>query len=147
MGAVEHLLRDTVVVRPIAAGDEPRVRTFLTGLDGDSAMLRLFGAGEVRVAAWRACRPPTVDSGSVVVERDGEIVALGALARLYGPRAEVALEIAPVWRHDGLAPRMLAQLERPGVRGSGRGRSLCRWHRQGRGRCHGRRDAAKLPSN
>ena len=44
----------------------------------------------------RASEPDTVDHATVVaVHRDGSIVGRATLSRLYGPRAEVRIELAP----------------------------------------------------
>lgn len=101
----------SVVVRPVRADDEAQVARFVALLPAHAPFLRLFArAHDPATVAHETARPMTVDRAAVVAEVSGEIAALGAFRRLYGPRAEVALAAVHGHGRNGVAALVLAEL-------------------------------------
>lgn len=117
-------LRDgrTVSVRPVRPNDEPALRAFLETLSPSTRRLRFFsGAANLRAAApWSASADGEDHFGLLALDATQRIVGHAAYVRMYGPRAEVAVEVADHLHHRGLGTRMvmwLAQVaERHGIR-------------------------------
>jgi hypothetical protein len=94
----------------VSPADAPRLRRFLDALAPHSRHLRFLDqAGDSAIATDRATQPAGSDAGGVVIQVDGEVVAHGAFARLYGPRAEVSLQINPDYRAVA-GPLLLGEL-------------------------------------
>lgn len=117
-------LRDgrRVRIRHVKRADEPRLLAFLESLSEESRRLRFFSpACDLAAAARLAASADGTDHiGLVATDGDGSIMGHAAAIRLYGPRAEVAVEVDETRRHLGLASLLLRRLareaERQGIR-------------------------------
>jgi len=101
-----------VFIRSAEASDDPAIAEFLSGLLRSSRAFRLFAsAGEQRDLAKTPTAHAGVDqSGLLAQTEDGRVVGHGIYVRLYGARAEVAVEVAGDYRPLGLATLLLARL-------------------------------------
>ena len=104
---------EVVRVRPVQAGDEKAVWTFLDHLSLESRRRRFFTAAPdlSRAAHWATEAKPD-RAGLVAVEASGEIVGHGVFVRARGQSAEVAFEVAEDHRRRGLAGALLDRLAR-----------------------------------
>lgn len=113
-------LADGSRVRIRAAGrdDAPGLLEFMHALRPASELLRVLPRGaELEHVAQRVVSADTVDRISLVALEDrGEIVGFASCERLYGPRAEVTVEIDERRRRLGLSAILLRQLRREAVR-------------------------------
>lgn len=109
-------LRDgsIVCIRPAQAHDEAAIRRLLEHLSPASRRLRLLSEGcDLRANARWAAHPDGTDHfGLVAVTADQRLLAHAAYARTYGPRAEVAVEVAGDLHNLGLATLLIARLAR-----------------------------------
>lgn len=118
----EHLLHATrdataaaIAVRPVTPADLPALDNLMTNLDTQARYRRWFtGAADVhRAAEWAAHPEADHAVGLVAGAADGELVGHAALVPMGdGTRAEVAFEVAAPWRHQGIAGRLLEELDR-----------------------------------
>ncbi len=108
----------TVLVRPVVPGDLDALDALLSSLDDQSRYRRWFtGAADVpRAAAW-AAHPERQDAvGLVATTPDGRLVGHAALIPMDDARAEVCFEVAASSRHQGIAGRLLTELDRRAAR-------------------------------
>ena len=115
----------TVRIRPLQAGDEPRVRRFFEQLTLHTRYLRFFspvpGVPEALVRTLAAIddeRRLTLVA-ELDHERAGELVAVGNLVAVDERRAEAALVVADEWQRKGIGVEVVRRLldagERRGV--------------------------------
>lgn len=104
----------TVQVRSVHANDRAAVLTFLTDLSAPAQRLRFFTAAAdlPTAAAWATGADGRNHLGLVALDHAGRMVGHAACCRVYGHRAEVAVEIADGARHQGLATSLIAELAR-----------------------------------
>jgi RimJ/RimL family protein N-acetyltransferase len=102
--------RTKAVIRPIRPQDADALMRFHERLSLKSVTSRYFyphlelGAGEVAHLTEVDGR----DRAALVVERDGELIAIGRYDRLVDPtQAEVAFVVADALQHHGLATMLL----------------------------------------
>jgi GNAT superfamily N-acetyltransferase len=102
------------LVRPVAGDDERALTVFMQRLSSESRRLRFFSpACDVAAAArWAASADGIDHLGLVALGPDGEILGHAACVRMYGPRAEVAVEVDESYRHHGLATLLITGLAR-----------------------------------
>lgn len=109
-------LRDgrRVRIRHVKRADEPRLLAFLESLSEESRRLCFFSpACDLAAAAHSAVSADGTDHiGLVATDGHGAIIGHAAAIRLYGPRAEVAVEVDETHRHLGLASLLLRRLAR-----------------------------------
>jgi GNAT superfamily N-acetyltransferase len=105
--------RTMATIRPMASGDAAALVRFHQHLSPASVRLRYFyphlelGAAEVAHLTEVDGR----DRVALVVERSGEIVAVGRYDRLDDPtQAEIAFVVADAFQHHGLATMLLHRL-------------------------------------
>jgi L-amino acid N-acyltransferase YncA len=112
LSLAEH--HEDLTLRPLTVADQSRVAAFVDGLPADSRPLRYFSSQrpERMAAFWSDPAQGTDRYGLVATTPDGEIVAHAAYARLYGPRAELSLALAPGADHVALANELIAELAR-----------------------------------
>lgn len=115
-------LRDdsAVTIRPVVAGDEPPLRTFLGDLCSEARRLRYFsGAVDIADAAHLAAETSPDRYGLVAHDETGAIVGHASYVRLSKGRAEVAVEIADRLHGRGLGTilveRLAATAEQRGI--------------------------------
>jgi hypothetical protein len=102
-----------VTVRGAVAGDVPAIREFLAGLAGGSNPPRSFTqASEPRVAAYWATPDDATDHCGLVATIADRIVGHAAYVRLYGPRAELAVDLADRLDRAEIGARLVAGLGR-----------------------------------
>jgi L-amino acid N-acyltransferase YncA len=105
---------DRVWIRPVDRDDKPLMLQFMTQLDARSRRLRFFTAGANLTAA--ADSATSADGGDqiglVALDEVGQLAGHAACFRVYGRRAEVAVEISDESRHQGLATILIAELAR-----------------------------------
>lgn len=104
-----------IVVRPVTPADLPALDALMTNLDTQARYRRWFtGAADVhRAAEWAAHPEEDHAVGLVAGAADGELVGHAALVPTDdGARAEVAFEVAAPWRQQGIAGRLLEELDR-----------------------------------
>lgn len=110
------MLRDgsLVGVRQVSAADEPALLAFIQRLSPESRRLRFFSpACDLESAAHWAAGADGIDHlGLLAIDSHGEILGHAACVRMYGPRAEVAVEGAESCRHQGLATILITRLAR-----------------------------------
>ena len=63
-------------------------------------------------ASWAATADGTDHIGILAVDDGDRILGHAACVRMYGPRAEVAIEVDEAHRHQGLATILIAKLAR-----------------------------------
>jgi GNAT superfamily N-acetyltransferase len=102
--------RTKAIIRPITPGDADALIRFHERLSRKSVTSRYFyphlelQAGEVAHLTEVDGR----DRAALVVERDGELIAIGRYDRLLDPmQAEVAFVVADAFQHHGLATMLL----------------------------------------
>jgi hypothetical protein len=107
-------LRDgsQVRVRHVVAGDQPALLAFMQRLSPESRRLRFFSpACDLESAArWAASADGVDHLGLVAIGSHGRILGHAVCVRMYGPRAEVAVEVAESCRHQGLATILITRL-------------------------------------
>ena len=108
------VLRDgsTVHVRPVRAGDEAAIRSFLDAISPDSIAFRFFSIPDLNwVTAW-SVDVDYADRFELVAESGSprEIVAHAAYIREDAERAEVAFLVADAWQGRGISTILLAPL-------------------------------------
>ncbi len=101
-----------VVVRDATGADARPLAEFLAALAPGTRPLGFFDqAGATRINAYWDSPGRSVDHFGVVAEDPtGEIVAHGAYIRLYGPRAELVLDLAQAVDSPALAIRLIERL-------------------------------------
>jgi L-amino acid N-acyltransferase YncA len=110
----------TVTVRPAGAGDEPALRSFLSGLSLEAKRLRFFTrAPDISFAAHLAASTDAGRYGLVAHDEAGALVGHAIYIPLDGERAEVAVEVADHLRDRGhgtlLIERLAAVAEAQGI--------------------------------
>ncbi|MGD0198206.1 MAG: GNAT family N-acetyltransferase [Solirubrobacteraceae bacterium] len=93
---INHPSDDGITLRPTGVADAQAVGEFLVTLAPGARPLCFFSqSSESRIADYWAKPDDAVDHfGLVAVDAAGAVVAHGAYIRMYGPRAELALDIA-----------------------------------------------------
>jgi acetate---CoA ligase (ADP-forming) len=101
-------------VRHVTAGDQRALLRFMQRLSPESRRLRWFSpACDLESAARWAAGADGIDHlGLVAIGSHGRILGHAACVRMYGPRAEVAVEVAESCRHQGLATILITRLAR-----------------------------------
>jgi N-acetylglutamate synthase-like GNAT family acetyltransferase len=101
-----------LVVRDATSADARPLADFLATLAPGSRPLGLFDqAGATRIDAYWASPGRSVDHFGVVAEDlAGQIVGHAAYIRLYGPRAELVLDLAQHVDRPALAKRLIERL-------------------------------------
>jgi L-amino acid N-acyltransferase YncA len=111
-------LRDgrTVRVRRVRADDGPAIQAFLEKLSPNARRLRFFsGAVDLpAMARWAASGDAQDHVGLVAFDGEHDVVGHAAYVRMYGPRAEVSVEVADDIHHLGLGTRLIVWLARVG---------------------------------
>jgi GNAT superfamily N-acetyltransferase len=111
-----------VLLRHVAADDEPALLAFMQALSVDSRRLRFFSIGcDLEQAAhWAAGADGSDQIGILATDLDGQILAHAVCCRCPGLQAEVAVEVSETHRHQGLATilitRLAAEAEQQGIR-------------------------------
>jgi GNAT superfamily N-acetyltransferase len=109
-------LRDGTAVRilHVARTDRQALLAFMQRLSPESRRLRFFSpACDLESAASWAAGADGIDHlGLVAVNSHGQILGHAACLRMYGPRAEVAVEVGESYRHQGLATLLITRLAR-----------------------------------
>jgi acyl-CoA synthetase (NDP forming)/GNAT superfamily N-acetyltransferase len=97
-----------VHVRPVEAGDEPGLLTFLERLSPDSRGFRFMSLGvDLRAAARHSVDDGAGRFGLVAVGPSGGIVAHAMYVQIDGDSAEVAFAVADAWQGHGLGTVLL----------------------------------------
>jgi len=113
-------LRDgsEVHIRHVARDDRQALLVFMQRLSLESRRLRFFSpAYDLESAAiWAASADGIDHLGLVALGSSGEVLGHAACVRMYGPRAEVAVEIDESCRKQGLATLLLGRLAREAER-------------------------------
>jgi GNAT superfamily N-acetyltransferase len=103
------------VLRPIRPDDAERLIRFHQHLSQRSTYLRFFTVHPT-LSTEEVKRFTTVDYKdrlALVVERDGQLIAVGRFDRIVGtPEAEVAFVVADGYQHHGLGSLLLDELAR-----------------------------------
>ena len=103
------------LLRPIRPDDAERLIEFHQHLSQRSTYLRFFTV-HPRLSAKEVKRFTTVDYEdrlALVVERDGQLIAVARFDRIVGtPEAEVAFVVADDYQHHGLGSLLLDELVR-----------------------------------
>lgn len=119
--AVDHRrrivgLRDgrEVAVRPVQPSDRRAILEFLERLSLGTRRLHFFTAAcDLGAAAcWAAGADGEDQFGLVALDGELRVVGHAAYARLYGPRAEVAVEVADDMHRLGLGTQLITWLAR-----------------------------------
>jgi L-amino acid N-acyltransferase YncA len=109
-------LRDgtEIRLRHVTQRDEPALMGFMQELTPASRRFRFFSSAcDLHAAAkWAASADGTDHLGIVAIDEDGRILGHAACVRMYGARAEVAIEVDETHRHQGLATILIARLAR-----------------------------------
>jgi RimJ/RimL family protein N-acetyltransferase len=112
--AIDVPLRDgsTVLVRPVVAGDAPRLYAFFEALSIESRRLRFFGLPSLEWATRWAVDVDYADRYALVAIGGAThtIVAHAAYMRIDEKHAEVAFVVADAWQGRGIATFMLHRL-------------------------------------
>jgi len=106
-------LRDgsPVTIRPLRAGDEAPLRTFLTGLCPEARRMRFFtGAADMGRAAHQATEEAPDRYGLLAHDETGVLVAHAAYVPIDRTRAEVAVEVADHLHGRGLGTILIERL-------------------------------------
>jgi GNAT superfamily N-acetyltransferase len=103
-----------VQVRSVHPDDRSAVLAFLTELSEPSRQMRFFTAAAnlTTAASWAVGADGRNHLGLLALDDAGQIVAHAACCRVYGRRAEVAVEVSERARHQGLATMLIAELAR-----------------------------------
>jgi hypothetical protein len=103
-----------VILRALTAADEDAVTAFTASLPADGRPLRYFsGAHDERLAAFWADPAQGTDHYGLIAESTaGRIIAHAAYLRLYGPRAEIALDLEASAERVALAIVLISDLAR-----------------------------------
>ncbi|MDQ6807393.1 MAG: GNAT family N-acetyltransferase [Actinomycetota bacterium] len=101
-----------VRIRHVTRRDESALLGFMQRLSPESRRLRFFSpAYDLESAArWAASADGTDHLGLVALGSHGQILGHAACVRMYGPRAEIAVEIDESCRHQGLATLLITGL-------------------------------------
>ena len=104
----------SVEIRSIHVDDRAAMLAFLTELSAPARRMRFFTAAAnlTTAASWAAGADGRNHLGLLALDDAGEIVGHAACCRVYGRRAEVAVEISDRARHQGLATVLIAELAR-----------------------------------
>ena len=105
--------RSMAMIRPVRPDDAEALVRFHGRLSHRSIMLRYFYPHLVLQAAQVAhlTEVDGRDRAALVVERDGELIAVGRYDRLNDPtQAEVAFVVADAFAHHGIATMLLHRL-------------------------------------
>jgi GNAT superfamily N-acetyltransferase len=109
-------LRDgtQIRVRHVTRRDGPALLRFMERLTPESRQMRFSSpACDVDAAAkWAASADGTDHIGILAVDESDRILGHAACVRMYGPRAEVAIEVGETHRHQGLATILISKLAR-----------------------------------
>ena len=112
-----------VQVRSVHVDDRAAVLAFLAELSAPDQRMRFFTAGsDLSIAAsWAAGADGRNHLGLLALDDRAHIIGHASCCRVYGHRAEVAVEISDRVRHQGLATLLIAELARQaeaiGIRG------------------------------
>jgi hypothetical protein len=102
-----------VAVRPVQAGDEPALRTFLAGLCDQARYLRFFSGGaDMGSAARLATATGPRRYGLLAHDENGLLVGHALYIQLDDTRAEVAVEVADRLHERGLGTILIERLAR-----------------------------------
>lgn len=103
---------ERIALRAVTTDDARALGEFLTGLQPDARQLRFFRqASQARIDSyWRAPDHAIDHYGLLAQAADGRIVGHAAYIRLYGSRAELALDIAEGIDRAALASRLVRRL-------------------------------------
>lgn len=116
--AMDHAvtLRDgsEILIRRVPPDDQPALLALMPQLSSESRRLPLFSPAcdLLEAARWAASADGTDHLGLVAVDPGDQILAHAARIRMYGPRAEFAVEVDETDRHQGLATILLTRLAR-----------------------------------
>lgn len=115
---VELRTGQRAVIRHVGADDRRALVRFMEHLSAESRYLRFFSAtcDVTAAAAWAADADGRDHLGLLALDSGGEVIGHAACCRLYGPRAEVAVEVAEDHRHEGLATILIIRLAREAER-------------------------------
>ncbi len=106
-------MQTTATIRPIVPGDAAALVRFHEHLSPPSVTLRYFYP-HLELKAAEVAHLTEVDGrdrAALVVERDGELIAVGRYDRLNDPtQAEVAFVVADAFQHQGIATTLLRRL-------------------------------------
>jgi L-amino acid N-acyltransferase YncA len=109
-------LRDgsAIRIRHVRPEDQPALLAFMQQLSPESRRLRFFTpACDLHESArWAASADGADHIGLVALDSRDQILAHAACVRMYGPRAEVAVEVDETHRHQGLATILITRLAR-----------------------------------
>jgi acetate---CoA ligase (ADP-forming) len=106
--------RTQIWVRHVTYRDEPALLEFMQQLSPESRRMRFFSpACDLHAAAkWAASADGTDHIGILAIDDRDRILGHALCVRLYGARAEVAIEVDETHRHQGLATILIATLAR-----------------------------------
>ena len=113
---------DAVSVRPVTLDDLERIDELRAGVSEAGHPLRFFSDARVAHAdAYRRSPDSGIDHYGLLAQApDGTVLAHAAYMRLWGPRAELSLEIADGAERLELAARLVGELawvaQRNGIR-------------------------------
>jgi L-amino acid N-acyltransferase YncA len=116
--AMDHgvTLRDgsEIEIRHVTPDDQPALLAFMQELSPESRRLRFFtpACDLLEAARWAASADGVDHIGLVALDPDDQILAHAACVRMYGPRAEVAVEVDETHRDQGLATILITRLAR-----------------------------------
>lgn len=119
IGAATRLRDGTEIrIRHVTRRDKPGLCDFMEQLSPESRRMRFFSpACDLNTAAeWAASADGTDHIGILAIDDRGQILGHAACVRMYGPRAEVAIEVDETHRHQGLATILIARLAREAER-------------------------------
>ncbi len=104
--------KDEVVLRDATSTDARPLAEFLATLAPGTRPLGSFDqAGARRINAYWSSPGPAADHFGVVAEDPaGQIIGHAAYIRLYGPRAELVLDLAPRVDRPALAKQLIERL-------------------------------------
>jgi len=104
----------SVQVRSVHVDDRASILAFLTQLSAPAQRMRFFTAAAdlTTAASWAAGADGRNHLGLLALDESGQIIGHAACCRVYGHRAEVAVEISDRARHQGLATLLIAELAR-----------------------------------
>jgi GNAT superfamily N-acetyltransferase len=109
-------LRDgsEILIRQVSSTDADALLTFMRSLSPESRQLRFFTAASdvERAARWAATADGVQHIGFVALDTEERILAHAVCVRLYGSRAEVAVEVDEDHRNLGLATLLLRRVAR-----------------------------------
>jgi L-amino acid N-acyltransferase YncA len=100
-------------IRHVTRDDEPALFGFMQRLSPEARRLRFFSvASDLESAARWAASADGIDHLGLVAISCGQILGHVACVRMYGHRAEIAVEVEESCRSQGLARLLIAELSR-----------------------------------